>query len=63
MAYSVVPLDRLTEQFERLPGIGHKTAARLAYYMISRSELEVQDFSTILLEAKKIFAIANAAKI
>ena len=53
MAYSVVPLDRLTEQFERLPGIGHKTAARLAYYMISRSEQEVQDFSTILLEAKK----------
>ena len=53
MAYSVVPLDRLTEQFERLPGIGHKTAARLAYYMISRSEQEVQDFSPILLEAKK----------
>ncbi len=53
MAYSVVPLDRLTEQFERLPGIGHKTAARLAYYMISRSEQEVQDFSAVLLEAKK----------
>lgn len=53
MAYSVVPLDRLTDQFERLPGIGHKTAARLAYYMISRSEQEVQDFSAVLLEAKK----------
>lgn len=53
MAYSVVPLDRLTEQFERLPGIGHKTAARLAYYLISRPEQEVHDFSTALLEAKK----------
>lgn len=53
MAYSVVPLDRLTDQFERLPGIGHKTAARLAYYMLSRPEQEVQDFSSALLEAKK----------
>lgn len=53
MAYSVVPLDRLTEQFERLPGIGHKTAARLAYYLISRPEQEVYEFSTALLEAKK----------
>lgn len=53
MAYSLIPLDRLTEQFERLPGIGRKTAARLAYYILSRPEIEAQNFADALLDAKK----------
>lgn len=31
MAYNVIPLTKLIEQFERLPGIGRKTAQRLAF--------------------------------
>lgn len=31
MSYSVAPLERLIEQLERLPGIGHKSAQRLAF--------------------------------
>ena len=31
MAYRVVTLDKLIDQWERLPGIGHKTAVRLAF--------------------------------
>ena len=53
MAYSVVPLDRLIEQFERLPGIGKKTARRLAYYVITRQDNMAQKFSDALLEAKE----------
>ena len=34
MAYNVLPLTKLIEQFERLPGIGRKSAQRLAYYVL-----------------------------
>ncbi len=52
MAYSVATLDKLIEQFERLPGIGKKTARRLAYYVITRPDDMAQKFSEALLEAK-----------
>ena len=35
MAYTVPAMSNLTDQFARLPGIGRKTAARLAYYIIN----------------------------
>ncbi len=53
MAYSVAPLDRLIEQFERLPGIGKKTARRLAYFVITRQDNMAQKFSDALIEAKE----------
>ena len=34
MKYDVLPLTRLIEQFARLPGIGRKTAQRLAFYVL-----------------------------
>ena len=43
--YSVAPLAKLIEQFERLPGIGHKTALRLAYHILRMPEAEAQKFS------------------
>ncbi len=52
MAYSIAPLDRLCEQFERLPGIGKKTARRLAYYVITRPDDMAGKFSDALLSAK-----------
>lgn len=52
MAYSVSSLDKLVEQFERLPGIGKKTARRLAFYVITRPDGMAQKFSDALLEAK-----------
>lgn len=53
MAYRVLPLEKLTEQFERLPGIGRKTASRLAYFVLSRSEKEANDFADAIIQAKK----------
>lgn len=47
----VVPLQNLINQFERLPGIGHKTAQRLAFHVLSMKEEDVQSFSDALIEA------------
>ncbi len=51
--YNVVSLSRLVEQFERLPGIGHKTATRLAYYVISMPMSEAEKFSDAIIDAHK----------
>ncbi len=47
------PLERLTEQFARLPGIGTKTAQRLAFHVMNRSEEEAQEFADAILAAKQ----------
>lgn len=47
------PLARLIEQLQRLPGVGPKTAQRLALHIIKRPESEVQAFAQALIEAKK----------
>ena len=53
MAYQVAPLARLIEQFERLPGIGRKTAQRLAFYVLDLPEKEARKFAEAILEAKE----------
>lgn len=49
--YSVAPLSKLIEQFERLPGIGSKTAQRLAYYVLNMPKTQAEDFSKAILDA------------
>ncbi len=49
--YRIAPLSRLIEQFERLPGIGYKSAERLAYHVLGLSDEEVRKFSDAILEA------------
>lgn len=49
--YHVPPLARLVEQFERLPGIGRKTAQRLAFYMLDQPKERAQEFADALLAA------------
>ncbi len=51
--YSIAPFSRLVEQFERLPGIGQKTAARLAYYVLTLPEAEAQKFADAITDAHK----------
>lgn len=50
-AYHVAPLDRLVEQFERLPGIGHKTAQRLAYHVLQAPREKAQAFADAISQA------------
>ena len=49
--YNVAPLQRLVEQFERLPGIGSKTAQRLAYHVLNLPEDRAKEFSDAIMEA------------
>lgn len=51
MAYQVPPLTKLVEQFERLPGIGRKTAQRLAFYLLDQPREVAETFASALLEA------------
>lgn len=53
MAYQVAPLARLIEQFERLPGIGRKTAQRLAFFVLNLPEKEAKKFADAILDAKE----------
>ena len=46
-------MARLIEQLQRLPGVGPKTAQRLALHILKRSEAEVQTLAQALIEAKK----------
>ncbi len=47
------PLARLIEQLQRLPGIGPKSAQRLALHLLKRPESEIQALAQALLEAKQ----------
>ena len=49
----ILPLEKLIEQFERLPGIGHKTAVRLAFSVLEGTEEDAQSFAQALLDAKQ----------
>lgn len=51
--YSVAALSRLTEQFQKLPGIGPKTAARLAYHVFYMSDEEAASFADAINESHK----------
>ena len=46
-------LERLSEQFARLPGIGSKTAQRLAFQVLSMPQEQAQDFADAILDAKR----------
>jgi recombination protein RecR len=46
-------LARLIEQLQRLPGVGPKTAQRLALHILKRPEADVQALAQALLEAKQ----------
>jgi len=53
MQYFPAALQELTDQFARLPGIGGKTAQRLAFYVLGLPMDEAQAFADAIVEAKK----------
>ena len=46
-------LERLSEQFARLPGIGSKSAQRLAFQVLSMPQEQAQEFADAILDAKR----------
>ena len=53
MSYYSPSIEKLIESFERLPSIGHKTAARLAFHILNSSEEETNEFINSIQNAKK----------
>ena len=53
MSYYSPSIEKLIQSFEKLPSIGNKTAARLAFYILNASEEETNEFvSSIVNELK-----------
>ena len=52
MDYFPAALQNLADQFARLPGIGGKTAQRLAFYVLGLPEEEAKEFSEAIVEAR-----------
>lgn len=50
-AYSVAPLEKLVEQFEKMPGIGTKTAQRLAYFVLNLPKSQAEEFANAIMDA------------
>ena len=46
-------VNNLITEFEKLPGIGHKTAIRLAFYILESDEGVAKKFATVLVDAKQ----------
>ncbi len=53
MAEQIESLARLTEYFQRLSGVGKKTAQRLAFSVLDFSDEDAEDFARAILDAKK----------
>ena len=53
MSFFPASLETLIEKFASLPGIGRKSAQRLAFYVLSLPDAEAQSFSDSIVEAKK----------
>ena len=51
MSYSVAALSKLIEQFERMPGVGHKSAQRMAFYVLDMKPEEAKKFADAINEA------------
>lgn len=48
----IAPLARLIEQFRRLPGVGPKSAVRLAYHILAMDRQQTRDLAEAILDAK-----------
>ena len=53
MQYFPAALQELADQFARLPGVGGKTAQRLAFHVLELPQEEAQKFADAILQAKK----------
>ena len=53
MLYYAEPVAKLIEQFSRLPGIGPKTAQRLAFYLLNRDARESRELAEAIINARE----------
>ena len=53
MSYYSPSIEKLIESFEKLPSIGHKTAARLAFHVLEQTKEQTQEFINSIINAKQ----------
>lgn len=57
-----LPLALAAEQFAKLPGVGIKTAQRLAYHMLNLPEDEVREFAENIMKARKSVRLCSCCQ-
>ena len=55
----IAPLAKLIEHFRALPGIGNKTAVRLAYHVLDMDAEQAKKLATAIIEAKEKIGYCN----
>ena len=53
MSYYSPSIEKLIESFEKLPSIGHKTAARLAFHVLEQTKEQTEEFINSIINAKQ----------
>jgi recombination protein RecR len=53
MGFYAAPIAKLIEEFEKLPGIGHKTAQRLAFHVLDMPKERAERLANAILEARE----------
>ena len=51
MAYDVAALERLIEQFQKIPSIGRKTAQRMAFHVLDLTDEQAKEFADAIIDA------------
>lgn len=54
MSEFIAPLERLIDKFRSLPGVGYKTAVRMAFSVLDMNTEDALDFADAITEAKKV---------
>ncbi len=62
MSSYIPPLARLIDEFAKLPGIGRKSAARLAFHVLHMSEQEAKGFASAIVTAKQSIKYCSICK-
>ncbi|MBQ5810591.1 MAG: recombination protein RecR [Clostridia bacterium] len=62
MQYNVSALQELIDQFARLPGIGRKTAQRLAFHVLSLPEESAKKFADTVIKAKQTIHLCSVCQ-
>lgn len=58
----IQPLERLIESFRRLPGIGYKTAVRLAFHVVDMPKSDAEAFASAILAAKQDIKLCSVCQ-
>jgi len=62
MEYFPPALEALVEQFARLPGVGKKSAQRLAFFVLGQPDEEAQAFADAIVAAKKSISLCPVCR-